>query len=115
MEPWTIQMNRPKIMDIRGEEVSGMPDLDKMLKALKHHKETIVCNGCPYAEDDDTAEGNCPIYDDAIVLLRDLLREQEQEPISKEGIPFCGECRTAMSKTQDYCHKCGKKVKWING
>ena len=48
-----------------------MPDLEKVLKALEHHKETAVCNGCPYAEDDDTSEGYCPIYDDTIALLRE--------------------------------------------
>ena len=51
-----------------------MPDREKVLRALEHHKETAVCNGCPYEEDDDTVEGYCPIYDDAIALLR----EQEQ-------------------------------------
>ena len=55
-----------------------MPDREKVLKALEHHKETSVCNGCPYAGDDDTAEGNCPIYDDAIALLR------EKEPAKPE-------------------------------
>lgn len=34
-----------------------MPDWEKVIKALEHHKETAVCNGCPYAGDDDTAEG----------------------------------------------------------
>lgn len=51
-----------------------MPDREKVLKALEHHKETAVCNGCPYAGDDDTPQGNCPVYDDAIALLK------EQEP-----------------------------------
>ena len=51
-----------------------MPDREKVLKALEHHKETAVCNGCPYAGDDDTPQGNCPVYDDALALLR------EQEP-----------------------------------
>lgn len=59
-----------------------MPDREKVLLALEHHKETAVCNGCPYAEDDDTQEGYCPVYDDAIALLR------EQEPVEpKEGKP----------------------------
>ncbi|MBR4457600.1 MAG: hypothetical protein IKS31_01440 [Clostridia bacterium] len=51
-----------------------MPDREKVLLALEHHKKTAVCNGCPYAEDDDTHEGYCPVYDDALALLR------EQEP-----------------------------------
>lgn len=48
-----------------------MPDREKVLKALEHHKETAVCNGCPYAEDSDTAQGYCPVYDDAIALLKE--------------------------------------------
>lgn len=54
-----------------------MPDREKVLKALEHHKETAVCIGCPYAEDIDTAQGYCPIYDDAIALLG------EQEPAKR--------------------------------
>ena len=48
-----------------------MPDREKVLKALEHHKETAVCIGCPYAEDIDTAQGYCTICDDAIALLRE--------------------------------------------
>ena len=51
-----------------------MPDREKVMLALEHHKRTAVCNGCPYAGDDDTTEGYCPVYDDVIALLR------EQEP-----------------------------------
>ena len=48
-----------------------MPDREKVLKALEYHKETAVCNGCPYAEYSNTPEGYCPVYDDAIALLRE--------------------------------------------
>ena len=48
-----------------------MPNREKVLLALEHHKGTAVCNGCPYAEDDDTHEGYCPVYDDAIALLKE--------------------------------------------
>lgn len=83
-----------------------MPDREKVLKALEHHKETAVCNGCPYAGDDDTPQGNCPIYDDALALLR------EQEPIRRSEMYFCGDCKTAIARTMNYCHKCGRKVNW---
>ena len=61
------------------------------------------CRKCPYQGKEYCTDA---VMMDALVLLR------EQEPIWTEGVPFCGECKTAMSKTQDYCHKCGKKVKW---
>ena len=61
----------PKFCPECGREVKWMPDRVKVIKALAHHKETAVCNGCPYAEDDDTPQGYCPVYDDAITLLRE--------------------------------------------
>ena len=95
-----------------------MPELEKVLKALEHHKETAVCIGCPYAEDIDTAQGYCPIYDDAIALLR------EQEPMIPikvrvstlqefDGIYKCRSCgHYILLRGQKYCYECGRKVKW---
>lgn len=91
-----------------------MPDREKVLKALEHHKETAVCIGCPYAEDIDTAQGYCPIYDDAIALLR------EQEPVGVEkgiGYLYCGGCKTALAPLNwptpwKFCPWCGRKVAW---
>lgn len=54
-----------------------MPDLEKVLKALEHHKLSAVCNGCPYEGDDDTPKGYCPVYDDAIALLDTMHRAWE--------------------------------------
>lgn len=91
-----------------------MPDAEKVIdglgRCISRESGKYTCYLCPY----ETAGNDCEIRlsKDAIALLR------EQEPIMviwKEDIPFCGECRTAMSKTQDYCHKCGRKVKWVNG
>ena len=61
----------PKFCPECGRAVKWMPDRVKVIKALARHKETAVCNGCPYAGDDDTPQGNCPVYDDAITLLRE--------------------------------------------
>ena len=65
-----------------------MPDREKVLNALEHHKETAVCNGCPYAEDKDTPQGNCPVYDDAIALLR----EDGHIQAMRDADP-CGDCQ----------------------
>ena len=92
-----------------------MPDMEKVLKALEHHKETAVCNGCPYAGDDDTPQGNCPVYDDTLDLLR------EQEPVkpelrmTKHGFRqwiVCGNCHGKIYGGDNYCRHCGMAVKW---
>ena len=42
-----------------------------------------------------------------------FLKEQEPvEPIYKDVMPFCGNCKHAIAKTVNYCPKCGKAVKW---
>ena len=90
-----------------------MTDREKVLKALEHHKKTAVCNGCPYAEDSDTTEGYCPVYDDAIALLRE---QEAVEPYdSPPGYYRCGNCGTHVYKYGEqgkYCPRCGRKVKW---
>ena len=97
-----------------------MPNIEKVLLALEHHKRTAVCNGCPYMEDNDTPEGYCPVYDDAIALLR------EQEPaephwrcptVYMNGTGkielICGNCGISIPLGKpSYCPWCGKKVKW---
>ena len=98
-----------------------MPDREKVMLALEHHKETAVCNGCPYAEDDDTSEGYCPIYDDTIALLRE---QEPQEPHYCEADDSwgCGNCGETVGYGEynplgpvrnKYCKECGKRVKWI--
>ena len=54
-----------------------MTDLSRIIKALEHHKESAVCNGCPYENEADTVQGYCPIYDDVIALLREDEREED--------------------------------------
>ena len=66
-----------------------MPNREKVLKALEHHKETAVCNGCPYAEDNDTTQGYCPVYDDAIALLKEH-EKPDCEHAEHDGIGCLG-------------------------
>lgn len=54
-----------------------MPDREKVLKALEHCKDSAVCDGCPYETVGQAAGWHCPIYDDAIVLIRDQDREED--------------------------------------
>ena len=89
-----------------------MTDREKVLRGLECCGNSNPVDGCP-EECPYIIKSNpgwcCtffPLIDYALALLR------EREPIWKEGVPFCGECKTAMTKTQNYCHKCGKAVKW---
>lgn len=92
-----------------------MPDREKVLKALEHHKETAVCNGCPYARDADTPEGYCPIYDDAIALLKytgnryeEVAGMPDREAVIR-GLTVCTdstpveECQKCPYQGNDYC------------
>ena len=84
---------------------------EKVLKALEHHKETAVCNGCPYADDDDTPQGYCPIYDDVIALLTDTT-SWIKEP-NRRNHWHCEKCGSVVSLTAwmyTYCPVCGRKV-----
>ena len=85
-----------------------MPDREKVLLALEHHKETMVCNGCPYAGDDDTPQGNCPVYDDAIALLNG----QTAQWIWDRPHHFrCSGCNGVVGQMiYLYCPNCGREM-----
>ena len=72
-----------------------MPDREKILKALEHHKETAVCNGCPY----------CPIYDDVIALLR------EQENVCSAYRVEYGKSVCWGTKEREACSCGGNRAK----
>lgn len=88
-----------------------MTDRETIMKALEHHKETAVCNGCPYADRADTAEGYCPIYDDAIAMLREK-EPFEPKPTGIEPNYNCGACGLPITNGYPFCPWCGRKVKW---
>ena len=90
-----------------------MPDVEKIIKALEHHKDTWVCNGCPYEDDPAVGNGKCPVYDDAIALLREqektkVVFRQYDGSVESE----CGNCGLYLDKTYSVCPKCGKELDW---
>lgn len=93
-----------------------MPDVEKVIKGLKEAFEVIVAhvperywgyslNACK----------------DALALLK---AQEPVEPIRDiNGVYYCGMCDTicvgyevefthSIIKVENYCHKCGRKVKW---
>jgi hypothetical protein len=94
-----------------------MTDREKAILGLECHKAGFYeeCLKCPYH--DDGCETT--LCNDAIALL------QEQEPVEPRvangGLPDndhgtwwyeCGLCGTPVDPCDEYCRKCGKKVKW---
>lgn len=98
-----------------------MPDREKVLKALEHHKETAVCNGCPYEKDADTQGGYCPVYDDVITLLKE---QEPVEPVEVQDVHYpirdphrtigwkCGNCGEDINSAMNYCPECGREQNW---
>ncbi len=86
-----------------------MTDREKVIRGLEVCIEADFTEGknpcapCPYF-----FEGMCHhlIMKGALELLK------EQEPIRRSEMYFCGDCKTAIARTMNYCHKCGRKVKW---
>jgi len=87
----------------------AMPDREKVIKAFEH-----LLNA---------AKGN---YQDFVDLTVDggeeilaLLKEQEAvEPkairMNAFGHPVyaCGKCGHLITESMNYCHECGKRIKW---
>ena len=86
-----------------------MPDREKVLLALEHHKRTAVCNGCPYAGDKDTLEGYCPVYDDAIAMLREQKRASWiLDRLHHYKCSACGAQWGRAALNMNYCPTCGQ-------
>ena len=107
-----------------------MIEREKVIKALDLCKydpdpgQTVKylhsCVHCPYWNDGVAPE--CSVmYTDAIAMLK------EQEPVKPirdiDGIYYCGNCDQncvgyevefthSIIKLENYCHKCGRRVKW---
>ncbi len=94
-----------------------MVDREKVIKGLLHCTRTVAgCNGCPYND----FESSCrDLKRDAL----ELLKEQEaRKPIYNEQkygdhLPRCGNCEKVLPNTVVYgkvnfCHYCGRAVKW---
>ena len=86
-------------------------ELNDSLKNL--HCGFVDCVGDVYAVSEETIKN-----------IIDLLKEQEAvKPIRDDGIYRCGNCKQVcvgyevefthrIIKVENYCHKCGKAVKW---
>lgn len=97
-----------------------MADLGKVLKGLECCGKAQFltyenCKNCPYIG------GDCmQMFKDAIDLLkeREPVKPNISFPMPKSGRRhgFCGNCgaglRIAAGSRDDYCWRCGRKVKW---
>lgn len=94
-----------------------MPDREKVISNLE---ELLKCSryndNVGWNPDNDTET-----LEDALALLK---AQEPVEPVrSKRGIYHCGSCGEtcvgyevefthSIIKVENYCHKCGRKVKW---
>lgn len=46
---------------------------------------------------------------DALALLK---AQEAVEPKQYEGTSYCGNCGDPINKLDNYCHECGRAVKW---
>ncbi len=109
-----------------------MMDREKVIKGLEYCAASCKGawdenNGCPYMSDfialGPNHNGRCVdlLCADAITLLK---AQEPVEPIRDiNGVYYCGICNTicvgyevefthSIIKVENYCHKCGRKVKW---
>ena len=90
-----------------------MAELETVIKVLEFHKNRAFCDGCLYNTDAYMIYSECPIFDDAIELLK------KQEPVKAQmhkhdHLVFfrCGSCGLKIDPGINYCPMCGKAVKW---
>ena len=84
-------------------------DIEKDIRSLRicFFEEQGECEDCFYYGASDF-NSDCREK-----LIKDIIYKLEpQEPIYKNDMPFCGECKYALARTTNYCPKCGRKVKW---
>ena len=93
-----------------------MADREKVIKGLeccikRDPDDKTRCGECPY-------EGAClnRLKSDALALLK---AQEPVEPVFHANITLessvwrCGACNVALLfRDQNYCHSCGKPVKW---
>lgn len=82
-----------------------MVDRGKITDGLRRCESGNECTGCPYAPS-DWVYCTGKLAHDVLELLA------AKEPIKKSDMYFCADCKTALSRTHNYCHKCGRAVKW---
>lgn len=87
-----------------------MPDLKKVINGLDCCLEGL-CEPCEYSS--SKAPGGCKdeLMCDALALLK---KQEPIRPLIANDMYFCGNCKYAISRTANYCPKCGKKVEWYD-
>ena len=83
------------------------------------------CEKCPYGYEylDQTGDDYFVCCNTARIMVDaiDLLKAQEQEPISASIVDSdgglmhwwaCGNCQAPINPEDKFCHECGRKVKW---
>lgn len=83
-------------------------DIEKDIRSLRIcFFEQGKCEDCFYY---DTTDFNSDCREK---LIKDIIYKFEAEsPNYKNEMPFCGECNYALSRRNNYCPKCGRKVAW---
>lgn len=93
-----------------------MDEIEKVIKCL----EMCVSNSfecslkCPYAA--PVSSGFC--YDNLMRDALELLKAQQPiEPNDHDPVIYgarytCGACRHKIYRNENYCHNCGRQVKW---
>jgi len=88
-----------------------MPDREKVIKELHDARR--------YLEDKEWSDRGASPHIDAINDVLALLKEQEAvEPkairMNAFGHPVyaCGKCGHLITESMNYCHECGKRIKW---
>lgn len=89
-----------------------MPDREKVISGLMHHREKCSINGdiCPYLIDQDECVRK--LCDDVLELLK---AQEPVKPTWRQGFAFCGKCGRQFGSGFKYCPDCGKEVKWDAG
>ena len=54
----------------------------------------------------DPSDATWNLIDDTLALL------MAKKPLKKSDMYFCADCKTSLPGTHNYCHKCGRAVKW---
>ena len=74
---------------------------------------TAICErlGCPYADEHEGIGDTCidTLMADALALLK---AQEAVKPKQYEGTNYCGNCGDPINKLDNYCHECGRAVKW---
>ena len=96
---------------------------DKVMLALTVCQGYRLCDPdhCPYADKVDGHECLDSLHEDALALLK---AQEPMKPIRDiNGVYYCGNCDTicvgyevefthSIIKVENYCHNCGRAVKW---